>query len=211
MSRRLASLCLALVIPAGSLTLGLASCSTSESAPSGDGASGGRVGSGGSGGGAGGAMEGSPCSSNMDCDPTNSYRLICQAPGEFLGCGSCQVVQDRCTTDDQCVLDAGAVAGPQICLAVSSSLSCYYCNAPHLCVSGCRTSDVCGVGQACNPTTHACEHACVAGDGTCPVDSVCSADGFCVTKTCQADGECSVACVKGRCYGERGRCTYPRF
>jgi len=221
MDRKLASTCLALC---------LVSCSSTGTTSSGfDAGAGGRgvggdaaggrgVGGGGAGGakGSGGVVDaggdarptaGSPCESNADCDPTNNFILRCLAPGESRGCGSCQFGTDKCTSDAECALDAGAAVGPQICQPESLETSCF-CNNPRSCVSGCRTSDVCGAGQACNPIGNRCEHACVAGDGTCPVDLVCNGSGFCSRKSCRIDSECSAACVKGYCYSARGRCDY---
>jgi hypothetical protein len=38
------------------------------------------------------------------------------------------------------------------------------------------------------------------------VDFACGTDGTCARKACTGDGQCSNACVEGRCYGSPGHC-----
>jgi hypothetical protein len=218
MNRKLASTRLGLRIRLLAIALGPLSCSTSGG--TGDDGSAGRVGSGGSrgvGGTGGSAIDGgvdasddkpptvgAPCESNAECGPTSSLFLVCQAPGEFLGCGACRVGMDLCANDGDCARDASVAAGPQICDPAPST-SCF-CSGTHVCRSGCRTSDVCGAGEGCNPTNHYCEKTCVPGDGTCSADYACDGTGFCAQTACTVDSQCSGACVKGRCYAGRGAC-----
>jgi hypothetical protein len=149
-------------------------------------------------------MAGSPCASDSDCGP-NIGLLICRAPGEFLGCGACQTGQDQCTNDDDCAQDAGSISSPRICQNAPSS-SCY-CRPTRVCQTGCRTNDVCGSGQGCEPTSHTCRPTCGDGGVTCPADFSCDANGFCARISCTSDAPCSGACVKGKCYSTPGGCA----
>lgn len=148
---------------------------------------------------------GTPCNSQSDCGPATTL-LYCRAPGEPLGCGTCQMAPTPCTSDAQCLPDGGSTGDTRIC-EVPPSSQCY-CSATKVCLDGCRTSADCAAGQGCN-TSHACQSTCVQGDGSCPVDYLCGASGFCTQKSCTNDAECSVACVKGYCYGSRGACQPP--
>ena len=150
-------------------------------------------------------MSGTSCTSNTDCGGELS-RLYCRAPGESLGCAGCQTGKDKCVSDTDCASDGGATGGPMIC-DLSPSTLCY-CGPIKICVVGCRANTDCKSGQACN-SLHQCQNTCVPGDGTCSVDTTCGATGFCQQISCTNDSQCSVACVKGGCYGSRGACQIP--
>jgi hypothetical protein len=170
--------------------------------------SGGAAGTGGASGGRGGAgggmpLPGTPCSTNQDCGP--GFTLTCRAPGEFLGCGTCRQGSGNCGSDTDCAADAGTTGGKLICEPAPSS-SCF-CPNPSICQAGCRAKSDCPSNQGCNRLHH-CQNTCVPGDGTCPVDFSCGADGFCAQTSCTTDAECSGACVKGLCYSSRGSCAY---
>ena len=179
--------------------------------------SGGVSGSGGSkdGGGAGGtsvadasadvriAKSGDPCRSGTDCTTAPPMFLQCLAPGESRGCGTCRRDGSQCATDADCAPDGGSTGAKQICASAPSS-ECY-CTGWFICQPGCRSNADCPSGTGCN-SLHACQKTCTSGDGTCPVNYVCSADGFCDQKMCTTDTDCSGACVKGRCYSAPGTC-----
>jgi hypothetical protein len=168
--------------------------------------SGGAAGKGGtSSGGTGGRtpMPGTPCSTNQDCG--SGVALTCRAPGEFLGCGTCQQGHGNCGSDADCAVDAGTSAGKLICDPAPNT-SCF-CSSTLFCVAGCRAKSDCPSNQGCN-RRHQCQNSCVPGDGTCPVDFSCGADGFCGQKSCTTDAECSGGCVKGLCYSTRGSCEF---
>ncbi len=147
---------------------------------------------------------GTPCRSQSDCGSASTF-LYCRAPGEPYGCGTCQQGQSTCAADADCPPDGGVTAAKQIC-ETAPSTDCY-CSPIKLCVVGCRSNTDCGTG-GCN-SQHACQPTCVPGDGTCITDYACGADGFCQQKACTTDAECSVACVKGKCYGSLGSCQPP--
>ncbi len=148
---------------------------------------------------------GSPCETQADCGSSPTF-LFCLAPGESRGCGVCLQATSECTSDADCAPDGGGAGGKQICEPPPSS-ACY-CSPVKLCLAGCRSDSDCGAGQRCN-SQYTCQNTCVAGDGTCPVDFSCGASGFCERKSCTSDADCSVACVKGACYGARGFCEGP--
>jgi hypothetical protein len=203
--------------------------SGSEAAAAGGGDNGGVTGSGGlsaSGGSAGGGStdaaggldasaekprptEGTPCSSQDDCGAdVYDFGLECHPPGESWGCGGClmgnPMLPGNCWSDADCVPDGGATTGTMIC-DYRPSTTCS-CDSPRmLCVLGCRTNNDCDSGQACNQS-YRCEKACVAGDGTCPVDFSCDVNGACRRNSCTSDSECSAFCVMGSCYDTRGDC-----
>ena len=152
-------------------------------------------------------MPGTPCSTNQDCGP--GFALTCRAPGEFLGCGTCRQGTSNCGSDADCAADAGTSGGKLICDPMPST-SCF-CSDPFICVAGCRAKSDCPSNQGCN-RRHQCQNSCVPGDGTCPVDFSCGAEGFCVQTSCTTDAECSGACVKGFCYSTRGIVrVHPRY
>jgi hypothetical protein len=172
------------------------------------GAGGGAAGNGGAGrgmGGAGGATPttGSSCESNSDCG--SSTFLVCRAPGEFLGCGTCRQGQSTCGSDTDCggSPDGGVAVAHMIC-DLAPSTQCY-CTSAKICQIGCRTKSDCIAGQGCN-AHHQCQDICTPGAATCPTDYSCSPDGFCTQNTCTDDSQCSGACVKGSCYSTRGTC-----
>jgi hypothetical protein len=148
--------------------------------------------------------EGTPCSSQDDCGADIlDFLLECHRPGESRGCAGCLMGPGNCWSDADCVPDGGSATGTMIC-DYPSSATCY-CFPRTLCVLGCRTNNDCDSGQACNQS-HRCEKACVAGDGTCPVDFSCDANGSCRRNSCTSDSECSAFCVMGACYDTRGDC-----
>ena len=149
------------------------------------------------------ATMGTPCSSEDDCGPPGGMFLMCLAPGESSGCGTCRMGPGDCSTDADCVRDGGSTGGTMICDSAPSGYC--YCYGAMICIVGCRTNADCGSGQACNPS-HSCQNTCVAGDGTCPANYSCGTSGFCQQNSCTADSECSGFCVKGWCYQTRGTC-----
>jgi len=199
----------------------LTACSSSTGKGSVTGAAGGDAGTGGSAGGGGapvdaagtgGAtgkapMEGSPCESEADCSAAMPTFLLCQAPGEFLGCGLCQPAQDSCASDADCATGAAAAPGMRVICETAPQGTCF-CQPTKVCEPGCRTDDDCLAGQACN-VEHRCQATCASGGVTCPVDFGCGSDGFCYRLVCTTDAACSVACVKGVCYDRPGTCTTP--
>jgi hypothetical protein len=168
----------------------------------GGGPGGGGAGPGGGGGGAT-PVAGSPCESNSDCG--SALFLVCRAPGEFLGCGTCQQGQSTCGRDTDCggSHDGGVAVAHMIC-DVAPSSQCY-CTGVMICQVGCRASSDCAAGQGCN-AHHQCQDTCTPGSAACPTNASCSADGFCTQNTCTEDSQCSGACVKGGCYSTRGTC-----
>ena len=150
------------------------------------------------------ATWGTPCSSQDDCEPSPGMYLTCHTPGESSGCPVCRTGPSDCSIDADCVRDGGSTTGTMIC-ELRTSGACY-CPPAMFCVVGCRTNADCGPGQGCNQV-HRCENTCVAGDGTCPVNSSCDTSGFCRQKSCTSDSECSGFCVNGWCYQARGTCA----
>jgi len=179
-----------------------------RSGPSGSGGAGGGAGGKGGGGGAAGSGmpgQGTPCSNHEDCRGNQPF-LMCWAPGEFMGCGDCGWGQSDCLTDADCLVYVTASSGPLICDPAPADICS--CRAVKICQRGCRAKSDCPSGQGCT-LGHQCQNTCVPGDGTCPVDFSCGADGFCARTSCTTDAECSGACVKGACYGRPGVCDYP--
>jgi len=187
---------------------------TSSGGSSASGGSGGKGGAGGSGGtsstGAPDASAdkpratmGTPCRSQDDCGPPGGMFLMCLAPGESSGCGTCRMGPGDCSTDADCVRDGGSTGGTMICDSAPSSYC--YCYGAMICVVGCRTNADCSSGQACNPS-HSCQNTCVAGGGTCPANYSCGASGFCQQNSCTSDSECSGFCVNGWCHQTLGTC-----
>jgi hypothetical protein len=150
------------------------------------------------------ATWGMPCSSQDDCEPSTGMYFTCHYPGESPGCPPCRTGPSDCSTDGDCIRDGGSATGTMIC-ELQTSGACY-CPAAMFCVVGCRTNADCGSGQACNQG-HSCENTCVAGDGTCPVNTSCATSGFCRRRSCASDSECSGFCVNGWCYQARGTCA----
>jgi hypothetical protein len=188
---------------AGSGTAGHGGAVGNGGAGGGHGGSAGGGTTGGGGGGGGTPVPGTPCSSNQDCGI--GFVLTCRAPGEFLGCGTCQPGQSTCSIDTDCAADGGTSGGKLIC-DPGPNTSCF-CPGTLICLAGCRAKSDCPSSQGCNHL-HRCQNSCVPGDGSCPVDFSCGTDGFCWRTSCTSDAECSGACVKGSCYSTRGSCAY---
>jgi hypothetical protein len=146
---------------------------------------------------------GTPCSWTEECGSSSTW--VCRAPGEFIGCGSCAQLPNRCAVDGDCSPDGGAAGDKRFCLPILPG-TCI-CPPALDCYLGCRSNSDCAAGTACNQLNR-CEKTCVPGDGTCAVDFNCNTSGFCSRNRCSRDDECSAACVKNYCYGMRGACAY---
>jgi hypothetical protein len=145
------------------------------------------------------AGPGSACWSQADCMASNLSFLTCVAPGETTGCGACMTPAQTCVADSECA----AQGATSICeVAVCA------CAGQKVCTPGCETRG-CATWQTCGSDHRCAPKACSPGDSTCPADFACGSAGGCARKSCTSDDECSVACVKGRCYDAAGVCRAP--
>lgn len=150
---------------------------------------------------------GAMCWSDSDCatpafqPPPPSY---CLAPDQSsttnYGCPVCFTPPTTCATDGEC-----ASQGPtSICAVPGCS-----CSGTKTCLPGCATDADCATGQSCG-TDHRCAASpCGPGAPACPTDFTCGAGQTCARRACTTDGECSGACVIGRCFDRAGTCTLP--
>jgi len=142
---------------------------------------------------------GSLCWEDGDCHSGASGFLLCQAPGESFGCPVCYTPTTVCTTDEQCSAgDALAICEPAACT----------CHGEKQCTAGCTRDEQCAQGFACS-SAHRCAAKTCSASVVCPTDFACDSGARCMRNACTRDDECSVACVKGRCYDRPGLCVTP--
>jgi hypothetical protein len=138
------------------------------------------------------------CHKPADC-PTLSER--CVEPGDFIGCGACQIPLASCTSDGMCVSGPDS---PMICDVAPCT-----CNGAKTCIAGCKGPSDCKAGQICG-LDHRCEAMPCGGPTDCPPQFTCGATGDCARKTCSTDPECPGGyCVNGGCYAQLGMCQFP--
>ena len=146
---------------------------------------------------------GGPCSAEQQC-----LNFPCIAPGQFVGCGMCQKVQDACTSDAEC-----AAAGDKfICKPVICA-----CSGESACTPGCTKNDECKTGEFCAPTGKCVALVCKKigdDDASCPANFTCADPGNpkCERKPCVATTDCAKwlgTCVNGHCHSKPGQCLPP--
>jgi hypothetical protein len=124
--------------------------------------------------------------------------MLCQAPGESLGCGVCQQGSALCVADSDC--PTWAICQPLPCACTPGATEC---------VAGCPATP-CAIGESCDFTAHRCHPLPCTSSNDCPRAFACAA-GACARKTCSGDADCGSGawCVKGSCYDSLGQCGYP--
>ncbi|MSQ83126.1 MAG: hypothetical protein EXR77_09490 [Myxococcales bacterium] len=146
---------------------------------------------------------GGPCSAEQQC-----LNFPCIAPGQFVGCGMCQKVQDVCTSDAECVTAGDKfICKPVICA----------CSGESACTLGCTKNDDCKTGEFCAPTGKCVALVCKKigdDDASCPANFTCADPGNpkCGRKPCVATTDCAKwlgTCVNGHCHSKPGQCLPP--
>lgn len=143
------------------------------------------------------------CHAQGDC----SQFLICDAPGQSLGCGACRSPGPACTSDADC---AQGTAPPTICDVPPPELC--YCNVGLQCIPGCASNSDCKVGEVCE-SDHHCRGMPCQSDADCPPNFSCPRTKpatvlRCERTPCKADVDCLQGyCVDNACYDALGVCT----
>lgn len=131
--------------------------------------------------------EGSYCSSNADCDVTNSPKLYCDTNGTKT-CKSCACACGSSKPNEIC--DNCSLCNMQNQLCIENS-----CQKPQNCLD-----TVCPTGQYCDAETNECKSCnCPCGQKTpnpaCPICSDCNSGLVCLAGTCaecRTSDECPV-------------------
>jgi hypothetical protein len=140
-------------------------------------------------------MSGTPCSDNSQCANVGAC-----FPGGTAPCGGA-APPHMCTTDGDCIPDAGADASAA---ADAGVLVCVMngCGAA-LCIAGCTVDMECGTGMTCT-APHCVPKSCTTVND-CPANYACSG-GKCGVRACKQDADCQGFCVNGVCDAQQGKC-----